>query len=305
MIREGGAGPKRGAAPRHPIDMTHVLPTSPLVLVTGATDGIGRETALQLARRGARVLLHGRNPGRLREVRAAVEEAGGRAVPEPVRADLGSMAEVRALAAELDRRAEAGEAIDVLLHNAGVFMNEYSRTPDGFEATFAINHLAPFLLTHLVLAGPSGRGLKRVVNVSSIAHTRGKIDLDDLQFERRGFDGYQTYAASKLANVLFTVELARRVASRGVTVNALHPGVVSTKLLTEGFGMRGGDSLEKGAATSVMLAIAPEVAGTTGGYFSDRRPAPMASASRDGGLTRAFFEKSAGLVGVEALAAVG
>ncbi|MCB9731211.1 MAG: SDR family NAD(P)-dependent oxidoreductase [Deltaproteobacteria bacterium] len=272
--------------------------TPPLVLVTGATDGIGRETALTLARRGARVLLHGRSGDRLARVHAELAAVAGGPHPEPARADLASLADVRALAADLDAR---GLRPTVLVNNAGVFMNERVLTRDGFEMTAAVNHLAPFLLTHLLLATP-GAALARIVNVSSVAHGRGRVDdPDDPGLVARPFDGYGHYAASKLANVLFTVALAPRVADRGVTVNALHPGVVSTKLLLEGFNMRGGDSLAEGAATSVTLALAPDLADVTGRYFSGGQLARTNRAADDDALVERFYLASAKAVGVEPL----
>lgn len=271
-----------------------------VVLVTGATDGIGRETAVALARRGARVIVHGRSRARVDGTVAAVEAARPGAAMEPWIADLASLAEARGVGAALDAR---GVAVDVLVANAGVYQRERATSRDGHELTFAVNHLAPVALAHALLASRAGAALRRVVVVSSIAHSRGVLDLDDLDFHRRGFDPYATYAASKLANVLFAVELARRVRARGTTVNALHPGVVSTKLLTEGFGVRGNDSLEQGAATSVRLALDEDVAATTGGYFAAGRPAPTAAAARDAALARRFYERSVALAGVDPLPA--
>lgn len=272
---------------------------NPLILVTGATDGIGRETARELTRRGARVLVHGRSAERAQAVVAELRALGG-ATPEPLVADLASFAAIRVMAAQM---AAAGHRPAVLLHNAGVFMKTRERSVDGFEATMAVNHLAPFLLTHLVLAGPVGEQLRRIVNVSSMAHTRGRVDLEDIEGARRPFDGYVAYANSKLANVLFTVELARRLAGRGVTVNALHPGVTSTKLLTEGFEMQGRDSLADSAATSVKLALDPALAGSTGGYYMHGKPAPMHAGAGDRELTRRFYELSAQWTGVAPLPA--
>lgn len=259
------------------------------MLVTGATDGIGRETARELVRCGATVIVHGRRAARAHEVvtELATIAGSGATVPEPVLGDFASLEDVRRMASEL---LERGAVIDVLVNNAGVYMNEAQSTRDGFEMTFAINHLAPFLLTHLLLPRLRESAAARIVNVSSMAHERGTIDLAALG-STQGFEPYRAYASSKLANVLFTVELARRVGP-GVTVNALHPGVVSTKLLTEGFGMRGGDSLAQGAATSVRLALAPELAAVSGRYFSHGREAPTAAAARDRELARAFYEKS-------------
>ena len=266
----------------------------PVVLVTGATDGIGRETALELARRGARVLVHGRQLDRLGETRAAIAAAGGEAL-EPLRGDLASLAEVRGMVHELERR---GVRLDVLLNNAGIYARKREESIDGFELTMAVNHFAPFLLTHLLLAGSAGENLRRIVNVSSVAHTRGRIDFTNLRGIDGPFDHYGAYVASKLANVLFTVELARRLAPRGITVNALHPGVVSTKLLTEGFQMRGADSVQTAAATSVMLAIDPTVEGVSGRYFANRKEATMNAIANDAALGRRFYEESAALVGV-------
>ena len=270
----------------------------PVVLVTGATDGIGRETATALARRGARVIVHGRNAEKAEEATAAIRALGAGQPLAPLVVDLSRLADVRGAPAILDARETQ---VDVVVHNAGVYMREKVKSADGFELTLAVNHLAPFALTHALLASWAGRRLSRIVNVSSIAHNRGRIDLEDLSFERRGFDAYATYAASKLANVLFTVELARRLAGRGVTVNALHPGVVSTKLLTEGMGVHGSNSVAEGSATSVRLALDADLAGVTGGYFSEGRPAPRNAVIEDASLARRFYELSAKLAGVEPL----
>jgi NAD(P)-dependent dehydrogenase (short-subunit alcohol dehydrogenase family) len=272
--------------------------TEPVVLVTGATDGIGRETALELARRGARVIVHGRNAAKAEETTAAVRALGAAAPLAPLIVDFARLAEVRAAPAELDRR---GVRVDVLVNNAGIYQRQEARSADGFEMTFAVNHLAPFALTHALLASEAGRGLSRVVNVSSMAHHRGRIDIDDLALEKRRFDGYGAYATSKLANVLFTVELARRLEKRAIAVNALHPGVVSTKLLTDGMGAHGPDSLAKGAATSVRLALDPDLARITGGYFSNERPAARHPVVEDAELARRFYEVSAKLAGVAPL----
>ena len=267
------------------------------VLVTGATDGIGRETAHELARRGARVIVHGRNREKAEAVARELEGIAEGSAAAPLVGDLSSLEEVRRVAEEALAR---GERVDVLLNNAGVYMNEPQVSRDGFEMTFAVNHLAPFLLTHLLLPMLRDGAPARVVNVSSIAHTRGAIDVGRLGDVER-FDPYRAYADSKLANVLFTVELARRLGPGPVTVNALHPGVVSTKLLTEGFGFHGKDSLAEGAATSVQLALSPEVAEVTGRYFAASKEATMAPVARDLSLAARFYEKSAELVGIEPL----
>ncbi|MDC3953255.1 SDR family oxidoreductase [Polyangium jinanense] len=267
-----------------------------IVLVTGATDGIGRQTALELLRRGARVLVHGRTLAKAKAVRDVLARESGSSDLLPVAADLSSMAAVRALAAEVMARVDR---LDVLLSNAGVFMHERKLTEDGFETTFAVNHLAPFLLTHLLLPHVQKSDGGRIVAVSSIAHARGQIDFTDLTSERY-FHGYTAYATSKLANVLFTYEIGRRLGGTNVTANALHPGVISTKLLRSGFGM-GGGTVVQGAATSVRLAIDPALAGVTCKYFSDEHEEASSQTSHDRALQRRLYEVSAKLVGIAGL----
>jgi retinol dehydrogenase 14 len=269
----------------------------PIVLVTGATDGIGRETARELVRRGAKVIVHGRSREKAETVRRELEAiAEGSTLPVVI-GDFAKLASARALGEELAGRPER---IDVLLNNAGVYMNDLVATEDGFEATFAVNHVAPFVLTHALLRKLRDGEPARIVNVSSIAHTRGGLDMNALG-STEDFEPYRAYAASKLANVLFTVELARRLGPGPVTVNALHPGVVSTKLLTEGFKMRGNDSLSEGAATSVHLALAPELARVTGKYFAYEKETQPSKTARDADLARTFYARSCELTGVKEL----
>lgn len=263
----------------------------PLVLITGSSDGIGLETAKQLARHGADVIVHGRSRERVEAAKHAVEAVCGRALPAPVIGDLSSLAGATQLAADVTQR---GSFPSVLVNNAGVFCKTLTVSPDGIELTMAVNHFGHFALTMALLAEP-GCQLARIINVSSIAHNRGRIELDDVTLRKRRFDGYAMYAASKLANVLFTVELAERLRGK-VAVNALHPGVVSTKLLQEGFGMDGPDSVADGAATSVMLALDPACANVTGQYFAARRPAPMNPVAHDRAFCRAFFDASERIV---------
>lgn len=272
------------------------MTTQRTYLVTGATDGIGRHTALALARRGARVLVHGRTPAKAEATRDALRAEAGSADVEAVAGDLSSLAEVRALA-----RAAAllAPRLDVLVNNAGIFAKERQLSEDGFELTFAVNHLAPFLLTHLLLPQLRASDEPRVVNVSSVAHSRGAVPWDDLNMER-GWEGYRAYAASKLMNVLFSFDLARRLASPFVAVNALHPGVIGTKLLREGFGMSGG-SVESGSATTLRVATDPALARVTGRYFSDQREVPAAPAARDRAAQERLYTVSARLTGVEPL----
>ncbi len=274
--------------------------TDSVVLVTGSTDGIGRETALELARLGARVIVHGRNAARVAAAYEEVKSASDGTPPAPVVADFSSLAQVRALAAELDQR---GLALDTLINNAGVYMKRRELSADGIELTLAVNHFAHVLLTHLLLAGSAGKALSRIINLSSIAHSRASIDLEDIENTRAEFDDYQAYATSKFANVLFTVELARRLQDRGVLVNAVHPGVVSTKLLKTGFDMRGPDSLGKGARTSVMLAISPEYGHISGAYFIEGRETRMHRLAADAQLAARYYELSTARVGVAPLPA--
>jgi NAD(P)-dependent dehydrogenase (short-subunit alcohol dehydrogenase family) len=274
-----------------------MLGSMTLVLVTGATDGIGRQTAHDLARRGARVLVHGRQEQKTAALVAELEAIAPGAAAPPIIADLSQLEEVRRMARALLTREER---VDVLLHNAGVYMNEPVLSGDGFEMTFAVNHLAPFLLTHALLPMLRDGAPARVILVSSIAHTRGRIDVDRLGTAER-FEPYSAYAASKLANALFAVELARRIGPGPLTVNALHPGVVSTKLLTEGFGMSGSDTLADSAATSVRLCLDADLEGVSGRYFVRGKEAALAPAALDQELARRLYEESCALVNVEGL----
>jgi retinol dehydrogenase 14 len=244
-----------------------------IALVTGATDGIGKETARQLSERGWRVLVHGRT-------RKKAEAVG---LGEPVWGDFSSLAEVRALAAQV-----SGD-LDVLINNAGILSQRHHVTSDGFEETLQVNHLAPFLLTHLLL--PQIRG--RIVNVSSGVHGGGDVSEPFEQLNE--LDGYAAYAASKLANLLFTFALARRVK---LPVDGLHPGVISTKLLHAGFGM-GGAGVAQGAATSVLLATDTSTA--TARYFSNQREVRPSARSRDEKLQESFYRWSAEQVSIPPL----
>lgn len=278
----------------------------PLILVTGATDGIGNETAFQLARLGARVIVHGRTVDRANAAVADLRVRLQKELPEPqtppaleaVAADFSSLAEVRRMAGDVLAQ---HPALDVLINNAGVYVRRHALSVDGFELTFAVNHLAPFLLSHLLLPALEASGAGRIVNVSSVAHLRARPDWSNLRGPFEEYDDYDAYARSKLAMVMTTVELARRLRPRPVTVNSLHPGVVSTKLLREGFEMEGTVSLVVGAATSIYLALASDVAGTTGGYYVDRRPSRMQALAGDPAITSRLYALSAQLVGITGL----
>lgn len=273
------------------------------VLVTGASGGIGRATAEGLSALGARVGIVGRDRERTERVAAGIAGASGRDVDVFV-ADMSAQAEVRRLAAEV---LAAYPRLDVLVNNVGGYWAHRHVTADGLEHTFALNHLAPFLLTELLLDRLRASAPARVVTVSSGAQSMGRIDFDDLQGAVR-YDGQKAYNQSKLANVLFTYELARRLEGSGVTANVLHPGVVRTA-----FGQEDGlrwmrlllpvvrpflKSPEQGAATSVHLASAPELAGVTGTYFANRQPKKSSPRSYDVDVARRLWDVSARLVGL-------
>jgi NAD(P)-dependent dehydrogenase (short-subunit alcohol dehydrogenase family) len=244
------------------------------ILVTGSTDGLGRGVATELARRGARVLVHGRDPGKVDEVAREVDAEAG------LVADLADLAQVRRLADE------AGE-LDALVNNAGVIESERRESADGYELTLAVNHLSHFLLTELVL--PRMREPARIVNVSSVG--QATLDWGDLMFER-GYDGYTAYAKSKLAQVLFTVELAERLAGRDVTVNALHPAtLMDTKMVTGNLG-RPRSTVEEGVEAVVRLVADPALDGVTGRFFDGTRESGAHPQAYDVGARRRLWEES-------------
>lgn len=270
------------------------------VLVTGANAGIGRATATELARMGMRVLMACRSAERGAEAQAAVVAEIPGASTELLIADLSSGEGVRSLAAQTLQHTDR---LDVLVNNAGVFTRDYLSTDDGLETQFAVNHLAPFLLTHLLRDLLVKSAPARVVTVSSEAHKRGQIRWDDLQGEQE-YSGLRAYSQSKLANLLFNRELARRLGGTGVTANAVHPGVIGTRLLFTGFGplklLRPFlKTPDRGARTSVFLASAPAVERLTGLYFIDLEPARPSPAARDDGAARRLWRISAELTGMD------
>jgi NAD(P)-dependent dehydrogenase (short-subunit alcohol dehydrogenase family) len=271
-----------------------------ICLLTGATSGIGRVTARELARRGSTLLIVSRDRARGESTLAELKEAGGNGSAELLTADLASQSSIRTLAQDVRQRTDR---LHVLINNAGVICLTRRLTEDGMETTLAVNHLAPFLLTQLLedllLAGiPS-----RVVTVASGAHRVGKIDFDDLQGERR-YSGFPAYAQSKLGNVLFTYELARRLNGSGVTANCLHPGAVDTHLWREArgllsLGIRAARpfflTAEQGAAGLIKLAASPTLEGVSGKYFAKGREARSSRASYDTAAARRLWEMSVSL----------
>jgi NAD(P)-dependent dehydrogenase (short-subunit alcohol dehydrogenase family) len=274
------------------------------VLVTGATTGIGKMTALGLARLGPTLVIVGRDPARAEAARAELATASGNPKIEILLADLSSQASIRKLA--LDFQAKH-EQLHVLVNNAGAIRMERSVTVDGVESTFAVNHLAYFLLVNLLLDVLKKSAPARIVNVSSQVHVRGKLDFADLNHEK-SYKGFQVYSDSKLANVYFTYELARRLEGTGVTVNCLHPGVVASNFgQGDGTGwLRFAVKLAKpffitpadGAKTSIYLASSPEVEGVTGKYFDKCKPAESSRRSHDPAVAQQLWSVSEQLTGL-------
>jgi NAD(P)-dependent dehydrogenase (short-subunit alcohol dehydrogenase family) len=235
------------------------------ILVTGATDGLGKRVAFELAASGATVLLHGRSRKRLEATLEEAREGTGSEKLGFYLADLSSLGEVRTLA---ERVLTEQDRLDVLVNNAGVIVGERRESEDGYELTFAVNYLAHFLLTHLLLPLLRDSAPARVVNVASAGQS--PIDFDDVMLER-GYGGMKAYTQSKLAQVIFTFELAERLGASGVTVNALHPAsLMDTKMVLETFG-RSMSTVEEGAEATVRLAASPELEGVTGRYFDGTR----------------------------------
>lgn len=273
-------------------------------VITGATSGIGLATAERLAAAGAHLVLVGRDPAKGTAALARLRRRSPSAAVEIRYADLSRLDEVRrlgaALAAEFPR-------IDVLINNAGAIFRRRSMTADGLERTFALNHMAYFLLTALLREPLAAAAPSRIVNVASEAHRRTVLDFDDLQGARR-YDGWLAYRRSKLCNILFTRELARRLAGSGVTANSLHPGFVASRFGDENGGLFHvglgiaktffAISPERGAETPFYLAASPEVEGETGGYYGSCRPIAASPAAQDDAAARRLWQMSASLAGL-------
>jgi NAD(P)-dependent dehydrogenase (short-subunit alcohol dehydrogenase family) len=276
------------------------------VLITGGTGGIGKATAIGLAALGTRVGITGRDLKRAESAAVEIRGATGNPNVDAFAADLSSQAEVRRLAAEV---LDAYPRLDVLVNNVGGSWATRHITADGLERTFAVNHLAAFLLTNLLLGRLKASAPARVVSVSSNAQSLGKIDFEDLQGERN-YSEQRAYPQSKLASVMFTYELARRLEGTGVTATVLHPGVVSTHFGSEDpslifkvlvpFYRPFMKTPQQGAATSIYLASSPDVEGVTGRYFANRKPQASNKASYDAAAATRLWHVSAGLVGLPA-----
>lgn len=274
------------------------------IVVTGATDGIGRVTALRLAERGAAVAIVGRNADKVAAtVRAIGIAAPWAPTPRGVVADLAEQAQVRRAAAELSALMPD---LDVLVNNAGAMFDRREVTGDGIERTVALNHLAYALLTARLLPALARGRDARVVNVASRAHVGATLVVDDLQHVRRAYSGWRAYAESKLCNILHTYALARRLEGRGITVNALHPGFVASQFGASagliGMALRlvmpvAAIDVESGARTSIFLAADASVAGRSGGYYAKSAPAISNAISRRIEAQESLWEATQRLLG--------
>jgi NAD(P)-dependent dehydrogenase (short-subunit alcohol dehydrogenase family) len=273
-----------------------------IVLITGATSGIGKATAIGVARMGARVAIVARNEKRGRQARLDIVKRSGNADVDFLAADLSTREAIRSLAEEFRNRYQR---LDVLINNAAVVTGTRRLTPDGFETQFFVNHVAYFMLTCLLIDLLRANAPSRIVNMSSTAHSSGFIDFDDLQMARR-YTGWQAYANTKLANVMFTYELARRLEGTGVTANCVHPGVIHTGLLRHYsrvlnvlfHALRAFfKKPEEGALTPIYVATSPEVEGVTGKYFRRGQPMGTTEESNDPAAQRRLWEMSEEMTG--------
>ncbi|MFH0735743.1 MAG: SDR family oxidoreductase [bacterium] len=265
-----------------------------IILITGSTDGIGKTTAKLLAKNDNKIIIHGRNEEKcVNTVNEIIKAAGNKNI-EYVIGDFASLNSVKKMADDVLNKYPY---INVLINNAGIYAKNKVLTVDGFESTFAVNHLAPFLLTGLLLPLLKKGSPSRIINVSSAAHKRAKLDINDLNLTK-SFEHYFAYANSKLANVLFSNYLAEKVKNKNITVNSLHPGVIGTKLLKEGFGMKGA-GLEEGAATSVYLAESEEINSISGKYFIDKTEVPSSNVSYKKELQQKLWEISEKYTGIK------
>ncbi len=268
-----------------------------IVLITGANSGIGKETTRALARQGATIVMACRNLSKANAVCEEIKQESDNPHLKVMHLDLASLSSIREFAA---RFSDEYKQLDVLSNNAGAFFLNREETEDGFEKTMGTNHLGPFLLTHLLLPALERAPTARIINVTSEAGFYGQIDVDDLHLAKE-YHSFRAYAASKLANVLFTQELAERLKDTNITVNALHPGQVATNIwpsetwywrLFSKFQRWFSISAEKGAATSVYLASSDEVRGVTGQFFAKKRPKAVPKSCRDTELQKALWQAS-------------
>lgn len=271
------------------------------VLVTGATAGIGKETALGIAKLGAHLVIIGRNEAKTRGVVDELKAASGNQKIDFLLADLSKMADVRKVAAEFIARFGT---LNVLVNNAGAMNLTREVTADGFELTFGMNHLSYFLLTNLLVPALEKGAPSRIVSVASDAHLMASIDFDDLQAEK-SYSSFGAYGRSKLMNILWTRELAKHLEGKKITANSLHPGFVASNFmnkpgffgrLANAFQSLGGMTVQKGALTSIYLATSPEVEGVTGKYFAKRKEKLPSKAAQDDATAKRLWDVSEKLV---------
>ncbi len=277
------------------------LLTGKIYLVTGATAGIGKVTASALAGQGAQLVVHGRNKAKTEETVQEIKASTGNQQVSYLLADFSDLDQVRTLAKNFQDRYQH---LHLLVNNAGGFFNKRTPTPYGVELTFLVNHLAPFLLTNLLLDTLKNSAPSRIINVSSEAHRQDQMDFENLDF-KKGYFGIKAYARSKLANILFTYQLARRLVGTGVTVNALHPGHIATDIWKTNFGLIGHAlkrimglfslTPEEGAENSIFLAASPTLEGVNGKYFIKNEPAQSSPVSYDEETARRLWDVSADL----------
>ena len=272
------------------------------VLITGANSGIGRAIATELARRGARIVMSSRSEKRGRKAQKEIVRRSGNDRVELLIADLSTRDGIRGLS---DAFQAGNERLDVLINNAAILTNSRRTTPEGYEMQFFVNHVAYFMLTNLLIDTIRATPSARIVNIVSTAHSNGTIDFDDLQFEQN-YKGWSAYANSKLANIVFTYELARRLEGTGVTANCVHPGVIHTNLLRNystvlnvlfhalRFFFK---TPKQGAVTAVHVASSPDVDGVTGKYFRDCAPMGTSEESNDRDVQRRLWDVSEEITG--------
>jgi len=277
--------------------------TNKICLVTGATSGIGAVTVEALAEKGATVIIVGRYPKKSKSTVNRIRQKTGNSSIEFMLADLSSQEEIHCLAEQFKKKYQR---LDVLINNAGAYFRSRHLSVDGYEMTFALNHLGYFLLTNLLLNTLKASVPARIINVSSNAHERGRINFEDLQ-RQRNYHGFEVYAQSKLANILFTYELAKRLKGTGITVNALHPGGVATNLgrnngwirhIIKRLVKRKLISPVDGAQTSIYLATSKDVQGVTGKYFVKSKSVPSSKTSYDEVLGHQLWKVSAEMTGL-------
>ncbi len=258
------------------------------ILITGSTDGIGRETAMELAQMGHKVLIHGRDRQKTEKVMDEIKRKSGN---DDLSFYVSDFADLESIVKMADEIRKDQDHLDVLINNAGVFPSQHIITKDGNELTFQVNYLAHFLLTHLLLDLIKNSAPARIIHVASTAHYSADASyFNDLKGDR-SYSSYSAYSFSKLANILFSNELAERLKGTGVTSNSLHPGTIHTKLLQAGFSSSG-RSVEDGAQTPVYLATSKEVEGVTGKYFSSKREKTPSDAAQDTELQKKLWKVS-------------